>query len=79
MKALIIDDEPPVIAVVKMLVDWKQFQIDSVVTAASSEQALEVLEKEQPEIILSDLHLRLPRYCLFHRISVRLSYQHRRR
>lgn len=35
MKALIIDDEPPVITVVKMLVDWDQFQIGTVLTAAS--------------------------------------------
>ena len=57
MKALIIDDEPPVITVVKMLVDWDQFQIGTVLTAASSEQALEILRREKPEIILSDINL----------------------
>jgi two-component system response regulator YesN len=57
MKALIIDDEPPVIMVVRMLVDWEAFGIDTVFTSQSAEQALEVLDKEKPEIILSDVNL----------------------
>ena len=32
MKALILDDEPPVIMVVRMLVDWEAFGIDTVFT-----------------------------------------------
>ena len=57
MKALIIDDEPPVVMVVKMLVDWKSFGIDTVLTSQSAEQALDILEREKPEIILSDVNL----------------------
>lgn len=57
MKALIIDDEPPVITVVKLLVDWKKYQIDTVFECVSAEQAIEVLKSEKPEIILSDINL----------------------
>ncbi|MDT3843226.1 MAG: response regulator [Bacillota bacterium] len=57
MKALIIDDEPPVITVVKLLVNWKKYQIDTVFECVSAEQAMEVLESEKPEIILSDINL----------------------
>ena len=57
MKALIIDDEPPVVMVVKMLVDWESFGIDTVLTSQSAEQALDILEREKPEIILSDVNL----------------------
>lgn len=57
MKALIIDDEPPVITVVKLLVDWKKYQIDTVFECVCAEQAMEVLEAERPEIILSDINL----------------------
>ncbi len=57
MKALIIDDEPPVITVVRMLVDWDKYQVNKILTCASSEEALRILEKEQPELILSDVNL----------------------
>ena len=57
MKALIIDDEPPVITVVKLLVDWKKYHIDTVFACASAEQAMTVLKEEKPEIILSDINL----------------------
>ncbi|MCR4629063.1 MAG: response regulator [Clostridium sp.] len=57
MKALIIDDEPPVITVVKLLVDWKKYHIDTVFTSSSAEEAMAVLKEEKPEIILSDINL----------------------
>lgn len=57
MKALLIDDEPPVITVVKLLVDWEKHGIDTVLEAGNAEDALTLIESEHPEIILSDINL----------------------
>lgn len=57
MKALIIDDEPPVITVVKLLVNWERNGIDTVLEAGSAEDAIRIIETSRPEIILSDINL----------------------
>ena len=57
MKALIIDDEPPVITVVRLLVDWGKYGITEVSSAASAEDGLAVIGQMHPEIILSDINL----------------------
>ena len=57
MKALIIDDEPPVITVVRLLVEWEKYGIHEVFDAASAGEAMEVIRREKPEIILSDINL----------------------
>lgn len=57
MRALIIDDEPPVITVVRLLVDWDKYGITEVFSAASAEEGLSVIGQMRPEIILSDINL----------------------
>lgn len=57
MKALIVDDEPHVIAVAQLLVDWKKHQIDQVFTCGDSREALEVIQQERPAVILSDIRM----------------------
>lgn len=57
MKALIIDDEPPVITVVRLLVEWEKHGISEVFSAASAAEGMQVIEEERPEIILSDINL----------------------
>ena len=57
MKALIIDDEPHVITVAELLVEWEKYGIDTVLGCGSSEEALAIIDREQPEIILSDINL----------------------
>lgn len=57
MKALIVDDEPHVIAVAKLLVDWEKYQIDQVFTCVDSLKALELIRTERPAVILSDIRM----------------------
>ena len=57
MKALIIDDEPHVITVARILVTWERFGIHTVLSCSSSEEALDLIAQESPQIILSDINL----------------------
>lgn len=55
MKALIVDDERAAVIAVKMLVDWKRYQIETVYEASSSEDVLPLIRTEDP-----DYHIRCP-------------------
>ncbi|MDD6212308.1 MAG: response regulator [Clostridiales bacterium] len=57
MKALIIDDEPHVITVARLLVPWDKLGIDTVLSSGSCEEALQIISQEKPDIILSDINL----------------------
>lgn len=57
MKALIIDDEPNVIAVARLLVDWEKYHIDEVLSSVDSIEALSLIKKERPAIIISDIRM----------------------
>ena len=65
MKALIIDDEPHVITVARILVTWERFGIHTVLSCSSSEEALDLIAQESPQIILSDINSR--KVCLKHK------------
>lgn len=55
MKALIVDDERHVIDAVMILVPWSNLGISDIYTAASIEEAKELLRKYTPEIALIDI------------------------
>lgn len=57
MKGLIIDDEPHVRTVARLLVDWKKYGIHEVLEAGSAEEARELIHREAPAVILSDINL----------------------
>ena len=57
MKALIVDDEPPVIAVARLLVEWEKHGIDTVLTCTDPQKALEMIAAERPAVILSDIRM----------------------
>ena len=54
-KLLIVDDEKMIRLGIKKGIDWKSLDVGEVFVAASGLEALEVLEKEQPQIMLTDI------------------------
>lgn len=57
VKVLIIDDEPHVITVARLLVDWSSRGFDTILSCGSAEEALILIEENHPEMILSDINL----------------------
>ncbi|AJY75889.1 response regulator [Paenibacillus beijingensis] len=57
MKALIVDDELNVRDVIRFLGKWAQHGITEVLDAASGMEAKEIIERERPEIIFTDLKM----------------------
>ncbi|KXG42976.1 response regulator transcription factor [Tepidibacillus decaturensis] len=55
MKAIIIDDEAHVREAVQLLARWKQLGIDSIFEAGDGEEAMELIIKHRPEIIITDM------------------------
>lgn len=57
MKAIIVDDEPHVLAVARLLVDWEKYHIHQLFECMDATEALEIIEREQPAILLSDIRM----------------------
>ena len=55
MKALIVDDERHVREAIRLLVDWETYGIKSILEAQDSRAAMDIIEKEQPQIIFTDM------------------------
>ncbi|MFC5449482.1 response regulator [Paenibacillus aestuarii] len=55
MKALIVDDEKHVRDAIRLLVNWKEHAIDTILEAPNGQAAMELVEKEKPEIIMTDM------------------------
>jgi len=56
-KLLIVDDEPFIRRGIKSLVDYDKLNITKVLEASNGEEALEIYQKEKPEIILADINM----------------------
>lgn len=57
MKALIVDDEKLIREGIRAGIPWEQLGITMVMTAASGQEALEVIGCERPEIIITDIQM----------------------
>ncbi|NDL67279.1 response regulator [Anaerotalea alkaliphila] len=57
MKILIVDNEAHVIDAIRMLIDWSAFPPMEVHTARDGEQAVELVRRHKPEIILTDMKM----------------------
>lgn len=55
MKVLISDDEYHVIQAIRLLVPWHELGIEQVFTASSGAEALDIIELEIPEIVITDI------------------------
>ena len=58
MKALIVDDEYPIVQGMLSMVDWNSLGIGEVRTAYSVDHAIEILRSEQIEIIITDIKMK---------------------
>lgn len=56
-KILIVDDEIGVRNAIKLLGDWETLKIGTIYEASNGKAALEIIEKEKPEIILLDMEM----------------------
>lgn len=57
MKALIVDDEKNVRKMIRFLGHWEKYGITAIWEAKNGIEAREIVEKEQPEIILTDVKM----------------------
>ncbi|ANS76569.1 hypothetical protein AWM70_19950 [Paenibacillus yonginensis] len=55
MKALIVDDEKHVREAIRMLVPWQNWNIDTLLEATDGQMAIELIEKERPGLIFTDM------------------------
>ncbi|SHI32971.1 two-component system, response regulator YesN [Dethiosulfatibacter aminovorans DSM 17477] len=56
-KLLIVDDEPFIRRGIRSLIDYGKLNIEKVLEASNGEEALDIYEKEKPEIILADINM----------------------
>lgn len=59
MKALIVDDELHVRDAINLLADWKKHSITEVLQASNGEEAVDIIERYSPQIVMTDM--RMPR------------------
>ncbi|MBB6694585.1 response regulator [Cohnella xylanilytica] len=57
MNVLIVDDEQHVREAVKLLVDWRGLGIEGVYEADNGEEAARLIERVQPEIVVTDMRM----------------------
>lgn len=57
MKALIVDDERHVREGIKLLADWSGNEITDIYEASNGEDAIQIIEAANPEIIFSDMKM----------------------
>ena len=55
MKLLICDDENPALEMMKAIINWSNFGINDVFTAKDGIEAKKAIEKETPDIIITDI------------------------
>lgn len=55
MKVLISDDESHVIQAIRLLVPWDTLGISQIFTASGGTEAIEIIERETPEIVITDI------------------------
>ena len=58
MKALIVDDEYPIVQGMLSMVDWKSLGVDEVRASYSAEHAKEVFQSDPAEIIITDIKMK---------------------
>jgi two-component system response regulator VicR len=51
-KIMVVDDEPDLLEVVKLILESDGYQV---VTASSGQEALNIIEKEKPDLVLLDI------------------------
>jgi Response regulator containing CheY-like receiver domain and AraC-type DNA-binding domain len=69
-KLLIVDDEPLVQIGVKSMLNWVDYEIEVIGSAANGKQAIDIIESNMPDIVITDIKmpimdgLELTKYCI---------------
>ena len=58
-KLLIVDDEEWIVEGLKLQIPWEEYEIELTRTAQNGREAIEILEKENPSIVLTDIRMPL--------------------
>ncbi|WP_099469495.1 response regulator [Konateibacter massiliensis] len=56
-RVLLVDDEPLVLAGIKSMIEWEKFDCQLIGNARNGKQALEIIEKLHPDIIIADINM----------------------
>ncbi|MEK3914941.1 response regulator [Paenibacillus sp. FSL H7-0331] len=59
MKVLIVDDEKHVRSTIRLLTDWSALDIETVLEAEDGLEAIEIMEREQPQLVITDMMMPL--------------------
>lgn len=57
IKVVIIDDEPIIVEGLSKAIDWDKWDCKVVATASDGEEGLEVIRKEKPNLIITDIQM----------------------
>ena len=57
MQILIVDDEPYMVDYLRKLVDWNAYGFENVYTAGGGSMARDMLDKYQPELLITDIRM----------------------
>lgn len=57
LKAILIDDEKKIIALMEGLVDWEAIGIEIIGTATSGRQGMEMILERHPDIVVTDIRM----------------------
>lgn len=57
MKVLIVDDEEHVREGVELAIDWPSYQMTAILQAEDGVEALEIVRREAPELIVCDMSM----------------------
>lgn len=55
IKVLIVDDEKHVRRTINKLIDWNAIQVESVFEAEDGAEAIALILKEQPQLVITDM------------------------
>lgn len=59
IKVLLVDDEPIISIGIRSLLDWDRMNIELLTNARNGVEALDVIEKENPDIVMTDIKMPL--------------------
>lgn len=57
LKAILIDDEKKIVALMERLVDWEEIGIEIIGTANSGKQGMEIIIDKEPDIVVTDIRM----------------------
>lgn len=57
LKVLIVDDEIVIARLIQSLIDYEKLNLTSIGIAADGETALQLIEKHQPQIVITDISM----------------------